>query len=145
MDYQVKMDKAIAYIRQAVNELCDEYWEAYYWQRGRRQREGEKFDWSAGCRVKEREAGATLEWFVMDPKGKGKKANFHWISIYESGTRKETKEFSRLTQKEKHLIRSIEARSRELFELYNKAKNINQRVRWLDQVVDKRLEKEGKK
>jgi len=145
MDYQVKMDRAIAYIRQAVTELSDEYWEAYYWQRGQRQREGERFDWSAGCRVRELEAGATLEWFVMDPKGKGKKANFHWISVQESGTRRETKEFSRLTQKEKQLIRSIEARSRELNELLNKAKNINQRIRWLDQTVAKRLEEKGKK
>ena len=144
MEYQVIMDRAAAYIKEVVNELVEEYWEAYYWRRGECQREGEVFDWSAGCRVRETDAGGTLEWFVMVPRGKGKKAHFRYITVYHKGTNRETSEFSRLTRKEKRLIRSIHARAKEAQEIAGKIDNINQRIRWLESTVDRKLKERGK-
>ena len=68
----------------------------------------------------------------MVSQGKGKKAHFRSINIYETGTRKETRDFAQLTQKEKRLIRSLDSGEREIRIFGRAIGNIKQRLRWLD-------------
>jgi hypothetical protein len=132
LNSQEIIDEAIKYISGAVEELRDEYWEAYYWQRGFCVKKGRRFDWPAGCRVRETDVGGHLEWFRIIPQGKGKRSFFQYMPIYKKDTRQQTEEFSALPTAQKRLIRAIDSKERELRELSGRIANINQRIRWLD-------------
>lgn len=138
MRYQEIMDESKAYVHGALQALSDEYWEAYYWRRGECQKRGRRFDWSAGCRVRESASGGSLEWFVMQPQGKGKKAFFRYIKIYESGSRQQTVVFSRLQTEEKRVIRAIDAKEKEIRKITKAIASVNQRMRWLEKNVTDR-------
>lgn len=135
MDYQEIMDASKAYVSESLQTLSDEYWEAYYWRRGECQKRGRRFDWSAGCRVRESASGGSLEWFVMQPQGKGERAFFRYIKVYASGSRQQTEEFTKLEAEEKRVIRAIDAKEKEIRKITKAISNINQRMRWLEKNV----------
>lgn len=94
MDSQEIIDEAVNYIRGAVKGLRDEYWEAYYWQRGFCQKKGRRFDWPAGFRMRETSVGVHLEWFLIIPQGKGNPSFFKYMPIHKKDSRQQTEEFS---------------------------------------------------
>ncbi|PYZ99593.1 hypothetical protein A6K26_007825 [Gammaproteobacteria bacterium 2W06] len=138
MDYQEIITTATQYVSISMQELSDEYWEAYYWRRGECQKRGRRFDWSAGCRVKETATGGCLEWFVMQPQGKGKKAFFKHMQIHSRHSSQQTEEFSSLQTEEKRIIRAIDAKEKEVRKITGAIANINQRMRWLEKNVTDR-------
>lgn len=135
MDYQEIIETAKQYVSESMQALSDEYWEAYYWRRGECQKRGRRFDWSAGCRVKETATGGCLEWFVMQPQGKGKKAFFKHIRIRNRASNQQTAEFTKLHAEEKKVIRTIDAKEKELRKITQAITNINQRTRWLEKNI----------
>lgn len=132
LNSQEIIDEAVNYISSAVEGLRDEYWEAFYWRRGVCMKKGRRFDWPAGCRVRETSVGGHLEWFLIIPQGKGKHSFFQYMSIYKKDSRQQTEEFSALATEHKRVIRAIDSKERELRELSGRIANINQRIRWLD-------------
>lgn len=57
-----------------VKKLVDDYWVAYYWRRDECKEKGIPMDWYAGCRIHYNRSGARIEWFYIQPRGKGNKS-----------------------------------------------------------------------
>lgn len=137
MDRERIIESAVTYVKETIGELSDEYWEAYYWRQSMCRRKGRRFDWHAGCRVRETESGARLEWFMIEPTGKGKRAGLQQFQIYKKGTNQYTKEFAALEKEQKRLIRALTAREREAREVAKTVEGINRQTFWLDRRLSK--------
>ena len=68
---RTEIDPFCLFIRKEIEKICNEYWEAYFWERGRTKVNGQVFTWGAGCQIKETEYGAQLQWYYIEHLGRG--------------------------------------------------------------------------
>ena len=73
---QAEIYRIRVWIREGIGKISDEYWEAYFRQLEKTKANGEVFTWRAGCRIRETQYGARLQWFYIQPVEQGKNAYY---------------------------------------------------------------------
>ena len=114
------------WIRQEIGRISDEYWKAFFSERGRAKKEGDQFRWRAGCRVREFEYGAYIQWFYIVPIGKGKTAQK--VPLLEDKERTALKRFARmrdLMPSEKAVVRSVKSYAKPYADLGKRIQKYN--------------------